>query len=398
MATITAAGAIPTDPTTLRNELLAVATALSPGLTANLPASLVEDMASTATGAVVIQDQAYVDLVNSISPYTANDYILTQLGNVYGVQQGIGSNTSVLVEFDGTVGFVINAGFIVSDGTYQYVVQDATIIPSGGASTPVYCLATIPGSWAVPADTVTVLITSVPAGVTLNCYNPNDGTPGSAPQTIAQYRAQVIQAGRAVATGIPTLLKTALQNVSGVQQRLVSVRPVGGGFQILVSAGDPYEVANAIFQSMFNYSDLQPASSIGTTENITIYDYPDSYVITFVVPTAQTVGVTVYWETAAGTNFVSNTVVAAAVQPALVAYVNSIFVGQDISILELQATFLAATVGIINPINISALSFVVTIDSVVITPAAGSVLIAGDPEGYFNTAIGNILVLNEAPP
>ena len=76
MAQLTTAGAVPTSPTDLLNAEIAAATALSPGLTANLPGSLVEDMASTAVGAVVIQDQAFVDLVNSISPYTANPFII----------------------------------------------------------------------------------------------------------------------------------------------------------------------------------------------------------------------------------------------------------------------------------------------------------------------------------
>ena len=52
MAQITTAGAIPVSPTDLLNAEIAAATVLAPGLTANLPGSLVEDMASTAAGAV----------------------------------------------------------------------------------------------------------------------------------------------------------------------------------------------------------------------------------------------------------------------------------------------------------------------------------------------------------
>ena len=128
MATITSAGAVPATATQLRDAEIASATALSPSLTANLPGSLIEDMASTAAGALVQQDQAFVDLVNSISPYSANSFILYQLGAVYGVQQGIGSNTSVYVTFTGLAGFVIPQGFTVSDGNYQYTVQDGGII------------------------------------------------------------------------------------------------------------------------------------------------------------------------------------------------------------------------------------------------------------------------------
>ena len=394
MATLTTSGAIPTSPTVLRDAMVAAATVLAPGLTANLPGSLIEDMASTAAGALVVQDQAYVDLVNSIGPATANDFILTQLGNVYGVAQGVGSNASVYVIFSGTVGFVINRGFIVSDGTHQYTVQESTIIPTGGTAPPVYCVASVFGTWAIPAGTVATLITSVPGGVTLSCTNPSAGAPGTSAQTTEEYRLQVVQAGRAVATGLPTLLKTALQQVAGVERRLISVRPTAGGYQIIVGFGDPYSVAGAIFQSMFNILNLKPAASTGTTHTITVYDYPDSYSIVYVTPAQQIVGVSVNWTTAVGTNFVSNTVVAGAVQPALTAYINSIFVGQGISVLELQSVFLAATVGIIDPINLSSLTFAVTINATPVAPPSGGVLISGDPEGYFYTVASNIIVTN----
>ena len=224
MATLTSAGAIPANPTDLLNAEIAAATALSPGLTANLPGSLIEDLASTAAGALVVQDQAYVDLVNSISPYTANAFILYQLGAIYGVQQGVGSNTSVYVTFTGNAGYVIPVGFTVSDGNYQYTVQDGGIISASGTSTALYCLATTQGSWAVPVGTVTQIITSVPSGFTLTCTNLTAGIPGAIAQTLQSYQAQVIQAGLASAQGMPTFLRTQLENVSGVQPNLVSIR------------------------------------------------------------------------------------------------------------------------------------------------------------------------------
>lgn len=257
MAQITTAGAIPVSPTDLLNAEIAAATALSPGLTANLPGSLVEDMASTAAGAVVIQDQAFVDLVNSISPATANPSILYQLGQVYGVEQGQGSNTSVYVVFTGLAGFVIPVGFTVSDGTYQYTVQDGGIIATSGQTTPLYCLATVQGSWAIPAGTVTQVITSVPSGFTLTVTNLDDGLPGLSAQTIASYQAQVVQAGMVTAQGVPTFIKAQLQKVIGVQARLISIRLVDiNQWEIIVGGGDPYEVGHAIFNSVPDISNL----------------------------------------------------------------------------------------------------------------------------------------------
>lgn len=396
MPLITSAGAVPSTPATLNTALVAGATALAPGLTTTLPGSLIEDLSSTATGALVVQDQAAVDLVNSVSPMTANEFILYQLGEVYGVQRGIGSNTSVYVVFNGTPGFVINAGFVVSDGTHQYVTQEPAIISGPGPigqSVATFCLAVDPGSWAIPAISVTELVTSVPSTIILSCSNPATGIPGGAEQSLASYQAQVIQAGLAVATGTPKFVKATINNVGGVQARLISMRQSAGGWQLIVGGGDPYQVAGAIFQSMFNIQDLKPAATRGATQNIAINDFPDTYEIVFVVPDQQTVGMTITWNTVATANFVSNAIVIALVQPAMVAYINSITVGEPISLLQLQDVFITAIAGSVPESEISKLQFVVTIDGSVVAPPTGGVLIAGDPESFFFAETAGISIV-----
>jgi hypothetical protein len=394
MPIITSAGALPTSPTDLRDQIVAEATLLSPGLTADLPGSLIEDMASTAAGAVVIQDQAAVDLLNSISPVTANPFIMKGLGQVYGVAPGIGSNTSVLVQFSapGSPGYIVEPGFIVSDGSHQYIVRDPAILNGSGVSPAVFCLAVDPGSWAVPSGTVTTLASSVPDSVALTCTNPAAGTPGASAQTDAEYRAQVIQAGQAIATGVPTFVRTTLGKVDGVQERLISFRQTGGGWQVLVGGGDPYEVANAIFQSLFDINDLQGASGAGSTQTISIVDYPDTYLITYVIPAQALVDVQTAWDTVAGSNFVSPTIVSAQVQPAMVSYVNSIAVGKPLSLLQLQDVFIAAVAATIPESEILSLTFIVKINGTIVTPSTGTVLIFGDPEAYFFTEASRIIV------
>lgn len=393
MATITLAGAIPADPTTLRNQLVAQAAVLSPGLTTTLPGSLIEDMASTGTGGLIVMDQALCDLINSIGPGASNNPILTQLGNVYGVEQGQGSNTSILVEFTGnTAGFVINRGFLVTDGQYIYAAQDDTIIPTGLTTAPVFCLATVAGSWAVAANTVDALASAVPAGITLSVTNPTPGVPGASTQIQSQFRAQVIQAGNAVAQGVPSFVKQSLSLVKNITQRLISFKLISGGPEILAAGGDPYAIANAIYQALPNINQLQGAQTIGTTQSVTIDDYPDSYTIKFVEPLIQTVTMTINWETIAGSNFVSNTVVAAAVQPAIAAYINSIFTGQPMNLAQLQATFLSATAGIINPNFLSDLTFAVNVNASPVSPT--NLLYPADPEGYFFALSSGINVTN----
>lgn len=262
--TVTKEGLQPIPPAELRALLVALVMETNPGFTANLPASLVEDIVSTDIAALSIMDQARVDLVNSLTPRLANPYLLNQLGAIYGVAQGVGSNTSVYVVFSGTVGFVLSVGFTVSDGTYQYVVRGVGgVIGSDGDSLPLYCVATQSGSWSVPANTVTNFVTSVPSGITLTVTNPQAGIPGAAAQSDADYRKQVMQAGTAVAVGTTAYLKLLLGNVPGTQARLISVRAVTGGWEVICGGGDPYQVGDAIFRAL---PDLQ--NVVGSTMSV----------------------------------------------------------------------------------------------------------------------------------
>jgi hypothetical protein len=533
---VNSAGLQPTSPTTLRQELVSLVSATNPGYTADLPGSLIEDITSTDVGALALIDSARVELFNSITPYSANSFILNQLGQIYGVQQGIGSNTSVYVTFTGSPGFVISPGFTVTDGTYQYTVQDGGIIATGGQSTALYCLATAQGSWAVPVGTVTQVVTSVPTGVTLTCTNLIAGIPGQTSQPLENYQAQVIQAGLAVAQGMPSFLKTQLQKVSGVQSNLISVQQSGTNWQVICGGGDPYEVANAIFTGIFDISNLvgstllansitnaypgvvttnlnhgyttgqiveftgatgmsgingvpfvavvltektfslavnissivwlagtvtvtttqphgipigtytgsiygctpsayngtfsitrtgtntftyplvaNPGAStvLGYTDfdtlsagtytgngvitpnlrNITvsINNYPDTYNIIFINPPAQIVTIALVWNTISA-NYVSPTAVAAAGIPAIVSYINSIAVGQPISLFEMQAVFQAAIASLVNPSLISKMQWTVEINGVTTAPDSGTGMIYGDPQSFFESTNALVIV------
>ncbi|MEJ0016828.1 MAG: baseplate J/gp47 family protein [Acetobacteraceae bacterium] len=172
-------------------------------------------------------DQARVDLVNSLTPYAANPWLLNQLGQVYGVPRSAATTTSAFVQFSGPPGFVVAQGFVVSDGAHQYTVTDGGIIRSDGTSPVLAVLAVQPGSWAVPAGTITQLVTSVPSTIALTVTNPQDGIGAAAAEPEENYRVRVLRAGLAASQGMARFLKTLLTNVQGVQARLVSVRQVG---------------------------------------------------------------------------------------------------------------------------------------------------------------------------
>lgn len=269
---MTAQGAQPTPPATLNAAIIATAQIYAPGLTANLPGSLIEDIASTDTGALITIDQVRVDYVNSLTPYGANAFVLNQLGQVYlgqGSTAAPASNTAVYVQFTqtGGTGFVIAPGFIISDGTYQYTVAaPGGVTGEGGVSGLIFAQATQTGTWSVPAGTVTTIVSSLPSGITLAVTNPSAGTPGLAAETEESWRAQVLQAGLVAATGMPNYFKTLLQQVPGVEAQLISVRPPAANqWEIIVGGtGDPYQIGLAIFNAVSDISTL-----VGSTLAVT---------------------------------------------------------------------------------------------------------------------------------
>lgn len=379
----TAAGPVATPPATLNAALIAAVAATNPGYTANLPGGLVEDISSTDTGALVTMDQARVDAVNNVSPVTANPYVLNQFGQQFGIPQGVAANGSVFVVFSGSPGYVIPPGFIVSDGTNQYVIQDGGTIATGGSSQPLFAVASASGSFAIPAGTVTALGTSVPSPYTLTVTNPLAGVPALAPETTESYRSRIIQAYQVGTTGTLTYLKTLLMAVPGVSSRLVSVLQVGNAYEVICGGGDPYQVAGAIYAGVSNVGGLV-GSQTSSLRNIkvSIYDAPDTYAVVYVNPPQQNVTCAVTWNTTLP-NFSAGAAVNQYIIGAVQAYINGIVVGQPINLLVLTELIQSAIAPVLAPINLTTLQFAVTINSVATQPTAGTSIIPSDPESSF---------------
>lgn len=394
---VTATGPQPTPPQTLLANLISLVSAKVPGYTASLPAALITDLASTATGALSLIDQCMVDLINSVSPDSANVKLLQSLGSIYGVAQGIGSNTSVSVVFTGTVGFVIPKGFLVSDGNNQYAVQSITIIPTGGVTGSIYCLAVNSGSWAVPAGSVTQINTSVPNSITLSCINPIDGLTGLPGQSATEYRAQVLQAGMFASSGSPEAFRTAVERVSGVQVRLVSYRQITGGlWAAVVGGGDPYDVAKAIYSSVPDISKLTIAvtDQHGVTPastTVSIVDFPDTYSVGYIIPDSEMVNIILTWNSSS-----ENTVDPAAIENAAIAniidYVNSVYIGKPINTYAIQQIFRNSVSSIIDPEMVSLINVSVGINGTIVPPDPNTGLVFGGEYSYFTTDASHITV------
>jgi hypothetical protein len=459
---MTAAGPVPTPPATLYTALIDGVAATNPGYTANLPGSLVSDIAETDVGALVAIDQARVDCINSVTPYGANAFLLAQLGAQFGIPQGVSANGSVFVQFAGPAGYVFQPGFTVGDGTNQYALQDGGVIQTSGFSPLLYAVATTSGTFAIPANTVNKLVTSVPSAYAVTVNNPEAGTPATTAESVQNYRARVLQAGLVASTGTPAYVRTLLQKITGVQQQLVSINQLSGGWQIVCGGGDAYSVATAILQSVPDIAALQGSqlaitgmtnanpvvittnlnhgytagqtvtvagatpgaynltytiasvtpTTITTTTNgsgfgayvsgatltpnprnvtVSLFQNPDTYSIVFVNPPQQVVTVAVTWNTTLP-SFTGGTSVNQLAAPALQSYVNSVYVGQPLNLLEMTATFQNAVASVIDASNITTLQFAVTINGVPATPAAGTSIIQGDAESYFSASATAITV------
>lgn len=458
---MTTAGPTSTPVATLYANLINYVASQSPGYTV-LPAGLIDDVSGTDVGAMVAIDQARVDAINSVTPYGANAFLLAQLGAQAGIAQGAGANGSVFVQFSGPAGYVLQPGFVVSDGSNQYALQDGGVIQTGGMSPLLFAVATNSGTFAIPANTVTQLATSVPSAYAVTVTNPEAGVPATSTESVQNYRARVLQAGIVASTGTPAYVNTLLQAITGVQSRLVSINQLSGGWQVVCGGGDAFSVATAILQGVPDIAVLQgsqlaitgmsaanpvvittnlnhgyqigqtvtvtgatpgaynltytiasvTATSITTTTNgtgfgaytsgaqlspnprnvsVSLFQNPNTYSITFVNPPQQTVTVAVTWNTTLP-SFTAGVSVAQLAAPAIQSYVNSVYVGQPLNLLEMQAVFQAAVSSVIAPQNVTTLQFAVQINGITATPAAGTSIIASDPESYFSASATAITI------
>ena len=394
---MTASGPTPNSPAALNSDLISTVQAQDAGFTANLPGLLLEDLTSTGTAMLSQMDQARVDAINSVTPYGANSFILAQQGTLLGLPQGKPTNTSVNVVFTDTQapGYVLPAGFVVGDGTYQYVLQDGGIIQSNGSSTPLYAVANQSGSWSVPAGTVTQVVTSLPSpyNTQITVTNPLTGTPGNPnAETPQSYRSRIMQANQVAGQGTPAYIATLLKAIPGVTPRLVTVLQTTFGWEVVCGGGDPYAVAFAIYKGVLDLSTIVGSITSARNVAVTITDSPNQYTITFVNPPAQTVTVAATWNTNLP-NFTAGAQVDQLGSTAIQNYINGIVVGQPINLFAMEAAFQQAVAGVLPTANLTRMVFAVTINGSAVSPATGTGLIASDSESYFTISASGVSVV-----
>ena len=125
---------------------------------------------------------------------------------------------------------------------------------------------------------------------------------------------------------------------------------------------------------------------------VSIIDYPDTYIVPYVSPPQQSVDILLTWNTSS-VNFVSTSAISQAGAPAIAAYINSISVGQPINVFEMQDAFQAAIANILDPNLLTRMVFTVSINGVSTPPVAGTATINGDPESYFLMTSSQVIIV-----
>lgn len=160
------------------------------------------------------------------------------------------------MQFSGTVGYAVPAGFVVSDGTTQFQTTVGTVVGTNGTSSLVSAQAMSPASYAIAAGTVTTVVSSVTSGDTLTVTNPQAGTSATDAETIPAFRTRIMTAFDSTVLGTAAYVKSLLYAIPGVTPQLVAVNSTHDGWQVVCGGGDAYAIANAVLMGVADISGL----------------------------------------------------------------------------------------------------------------------------------------------
>lgn len=160
MFTVTNQGVITVDTSSVRSDFeQAYKTALGTTLNTDVSTAAGQLIANDTTMVTTAQQEC-VAIANESNPYYATGQALDVAAAFWGYYRKQGVPTTVVATLTGSSGVAIPAGAIVSDGTNQYTLLDATSIPStGSVSAEFQCTTT--GPIECPAGTLTEIITTI---------------------------------------------------------------------------------------------------------------------------------------------------------------------------------------------------------------------------------------------
>ena len=124
---------------------------------------------------------------------------------------------------------------------------------------------------------------------------------------------------------------------------------------------------------------------------VTINDWPDNYLIPFVIPLQQLVTIKFEWATES-TNYLTDATISSLVSEPVIQYVNSIYAGKPLNINNIKDVFLQSINSTIDMSLITTLNVIVTVNGVITSVDSGTDIISGDPYSYWFIASDGVTV------
>ena len=284
--------------------------------------------------ALAINDsnQNVIATYNSFSPQYAQGAALSSVIKINGLQRQVPTHSTAALTIVGQSGSLITNGIAQDELGNKWALPSSVTIPLGGSITET-ATCTTEGAIRAEQNTINKIATPTLGWQTVN--NPAAATVGAPVETDAALRQRQSISTSISAVSVIDSLNSAIGNISGVQRYRLYENPEGGpdadglpahSISLVVDGGDLQIIANTIGEKK-----TPGTRTYGTTSEIytDIRGVPNT--INFYV--LSTVAITCEIDITIKFGYVSTT--ATAIINAIVAYINSLDIGEDVEFSKL---------------------------------------------------------------
>ena len=286
---------------------------------------------------------------NCRSPLLAIGSSLDPLGEICGgIIRSPGSYSSAAVTLSGTAGTVISSGVLMDTNGNLWNLPSSVTIGNSGTVT-VTATANDMGAVSAAAGTITEIYSGSTSGWT-SATNAANATVGTNVESDASYRARMIISQAIPGETMYNSTLAALENVSGVTRVNVIENDTGSidsygtpahSITAVVEGGTDTDVAKAIYTYKGIGAYTNGTTSIVVTDSTTAIQTT----ISFTRPTNTPIYAALAVKSLANYTTATTT----AIRAAIVSYLNSLKIGQEVTISALYATALSVLTTLTSP-------------------------------------------------
>jgi uncharacterized phage protein gp47/JayE len=316
-----------------------------------------QDMQMIANEALYIYnlEQLAVKVYNNQSPVNAAGTGLDSIVKLNGLARSGSTYSTCIVSLIGIAGMTIAAGVVQDSAGYKWDLPVDTIIPSGGS---ISVIATCETAGAVVAGIGTINVISTPQYGWTSVSNVVAATAGSAIETDAALKARQAASVALPSQTILDGIVAAVLKLSGVARAKGYENVTGStdsntlpahSISLVVDGGTDAVIANTIYLKKAPGVPTYGSTTVNVTES-TGFVIP----ISFYHPTVKPIDVAV---TVKGLTGYSSTITDS-IKAAVVAYLNSLQIGDDVYWSSLLGAALSAQPNVQSPaFSVTALTF-----------------------------------------